>query len=175
MSPPSDSLESLSSNTESDQRTIEVLSENSLSRLSETTDSTPVPTPKSDPRKPQLFKPGRSGNPAGRPKGVKNQITILKEALELKLRNKAAWKIEKVLDKAIELALAGDKLMIKLLLELHMSKASHQEDTTQGKSQVAVVIQNLTESSQSERRSLQELGSGPGKVIDVSPKGNPNE
>lgn len=65
--------------------------------------------------------------------------------------------------------------MIKLLLELHMSKASHQEDTTQGKSQVAVVIQNLTESSQSERRSLQELGSGPGKVIDVSPKGNPNE
>lgn len=152
MSQQSDYSESSSSNTESDQRTIEVLSENSLSRLSETTPSSLPQTGK------KLFKPGRSGNPAGRPRGTKNQITILKEALELRLRNKAAYKIEKVLDKAVELALAGDRLMIKLLLELHMSKAAHTEDTTGGKSQVAVVIQNLTD------------GSGPGKVIDVSPQ-----
>lgn len=151
MSPVSDSSESSSSNTELSQKTIEVLSENSLSRLSETTPSSPPQIGK------KLFPPGKSGNPAGRPKGTKNQITVLKEALELRLRNKAAYKIEKVLDKAIELALAGDRLMIKLLLEMHVSKSAHTEDSTGGKSQVAVVIQNLTD------------GSGPSKVIDVSP------
>jgi hypothetical protein len=115
-----------------------------------------------NPRKPQIWRPGQSGNPAGRPKGTKNQITILKEALELKLRNKAAYKIEKVLDKAIELALAGDRLMIKLLLEMHMSKTVATEDSTGGKSQVAVVIQNLTDKV------------GNTEIIDVTPKqGNP--
>lgn len=51
----------------------------------------------------------------------------------------------KVLKKAINLALAGDRMMIKLLLELHMSKSAHQDDEKGGKSQVAVVIQNLTD------------------------------
>jgi hypothetical protein len=127
--------------------------ENSSSRLSEMQSSTELPTSERRPisrpvvpgNLPQNWKPGQSGNPAGRPKGVKNQITILKEALELKLRNKAAYKIEKVLDKAVELALLGDRIMIKLLLELHMSKAAHQEDTAARASQVAVVIQNLTD------------------------------
>lgn len=176
MLPVSDYSESSSSNTESDQRITEVLSENSLNRLSETTPSTRArsslaplsnerlrPSSEDQADQPkraegkQLWPKGRSGNPAGRPKGTKNQITILKEALELRLRNKAAYKIEKVLDKAVELALSGDRLMIKLLLELHMSKASHTEDTTAGKSQVAVVIQNLTE------KGLQ------GNVLDVTP------
>lgn len=48
--------------------------------------------------------------------------------------------------------------MIKLLLEMHISKSAHTEDTTQGKSQVAVVIQNLTDK-----------GSATAEVIDVTP------
>ncbi|MDE2097313.1 MAG: hypothetical protein KGL39_08730 [Patescibacteria group bacterium] len=56
-------------------------------------------------------------------------------------------------------------MMIKLLLELHMSKAAHQEDSTGGKSQVAVVIQNLTEDRSA-------TGT---KVIDITPKENLNE
>jgi hypothetical protein len=147
---------------------IEVLSENSLSRLSGTTPSTPRQTRKKqefpiDPASgKRIFPAGKSGNPAGRPKGTKNQITILREALELRLRDKASYKIEKVMDKAIEMALAGDRLMIKLLLEMHMSKASHTEDSTGGKSQVAVVIQNLTEPR-----------SDKGTIIDVTPIENP--
>jgi hypothetical protein len=68
------------------------------------------------------FLPGISGNPTGRPKGSRNQITLLKESLELSLREQAAPDIGKVLGKAVELALDGDRTMIKLLLELHMAK-----------------------------------------------------
>lgn len=91
------------------------------------------------------WQPGQSGNPNGRPKGSKNQITLLKSSLELQLRREAEGEMPKVLRKAIKLALAGDRMMIKLLLELHMSKQSHQDDEKGGKSQVAVVIQNLTD------------------------------
>lgn len=68
------------------------------------------------------FKPGQSGNPEGRPKGSKNQITLLKESLEVMLRERSEPQMAKVLDKAIELALEGDRTMLKVLLELHMSK-----------------------------------------------------
>lgn len=69
------------------------------------------------------FPKGVSGNPAGRPKGSKNQITLLRQSLELQLREQAAPDMGAVLDKAVELALEGDARMIKLLLEMHMSKS----------------------------------------------------
>lgn len=50
-----------------------------------------------------------------------------------------------IVKKAINMALGGDRQMLKLLLELHMSKAVMKEDESGGKSQVAIVIQNLTE------------------------------
>lgn len=68
------------------------------------------------------FKKGVSGNPVGRPKGSRNKITLLKQSLELQLREQAAPDMGGVLAKAVELALEGDKAMIKLLLEQHMSK-----------------------------------------------------
>jgi hypothetical protein len=116
-----------------------VVTENLSNKPSEITRSTPRQT-----SKPQIWKPGQSGNPAGRPKGVKNAITLKKQILELELREKSEKQIHKVLAKAFELALAGDRMMIKMLLEFHISKAAAVEEEGQGKSQVAVVIQNLT-------------------------------
>lgn len=84
------------------------------------------------------FPKGVSGNPAGRPKGSKNKITLLRESLELQLREQAAPDMAGVLHKATELALDGNPGMIKLLLELHMSKSAPEGGT--GKEKVAITI-----------------------------------
>lgn len=56
------------------------------------------------------FTKGQSGNPAGKPKGVRNRSTLAAEAL---LDGEA----EQLTRKAIELALAGDTVALKLCLE----------------------------------------------------------
>lgn len=61
------------------------------------------------------FKPGQSGNPKGRPRGSKNESTILKEMLSEKLslrqpngRIKKIPALEGIHRKQLELALKGD-------------------------------------------------------------------
>lgn len=81
---------------------------------------------------------GTSGNPVGRPKGSKNKITILKQSLEVALREQAADHMEAVLEKAIELALEGDRQMIKLLLDAHISKGV--SDDAKASEKVAIQI-----------------------------------
>jgi hypothetical protein len=61
-------------------------------------------------RPPHLFKPGQSGNPAGKKPGTRNRAT---RALEELLEGQA----EKLTQKAIDMALAGDMTALKLCLE----------------------------------------------------------
>src|SRR5271166_5794025 len=56
------------------------------------------------------FKPGQSGNPAGKPKGARNKTTLAVEAL---LDGEA----EALTRKAIEKALEGDSVALRLCLE----------------------------------------------------------
>jgi hypothetical protein len=56
------------------------------------------------------FRPGQSGNPLGRPKGARNRATVAAEAL---LEGEA----EALTRKAIELALAGDPVALRLCME----------------------------------------------------------
>lgn len=56
------------------------------------------------------FNPGQSGNPAGKPKGTRNRTTLAVEAL---LEGEA----EALSRKAIELALAGDTVALRLCLD----------------------------------------------------------
>lgn len=80
------------------------------------------------PRNPDgSFKKGHSGNPAGRPKGSKNAITLLRREVELALRQRTSQSMQDIVDKAIEMALEGHPGMIKLLLDHHLSKASEDE------------------------------------------------
>lgn len=79
---------------------------------------------------PTVWKPGQSGNPLGRPRGSKNKITLLKLSLEESLREDAADHMHEVLQTAIRLAKKGHPGMIKLLLELHMSKSGDTDDRT---------------------------------------------
>jgi len=61
-------------------------------------------------QKPHLFQPGQSGNPKGKPKGAKNHATRLAESL-------LDGDTEKLTRKAVELALSGDTVALRLCLE----------------------------------------------------------
>ena len=56
------------------------------------------------------FKPGQSGNPAGKPKGARNKTTLAVEAL---LNGEA----ENLTRRAIEMAMAGDGPALRLCLD----------------------------------------------------------
>jgi hypothetical protein len=43
------------------------------------------------------------------------------------------------------MAISGDKHMIRLILELHMSRPQAQEDSSSGRNQVNILVQNLTD------------------------------
>jgi hypothetical protein len=91
-----------------------------------------------------LWQPGQSGNPLGRPKGSKGRITAQKLAIEEALRDQLNMEMPEILVKAIELAKDGDRAMIKLLVEMTMSKPQATEDADEGKERVKVTIRNLT-------------------------------
>ena len=44
----------------------------------------------------QQFKPGKSGNPKGRPKGAKNESTILDEILSQKIEYRSGGRVRKI-------------------------------------------------------------------------------
>jgi hypothetical protein len=61
-------------------------------------------------QRPQTFKPGQSGNPAGKPKGARNKATLAMEAL---LDGEA----EEITRTAISMAKAGDPTAMRLVLD----------------------------------------------------------
>jgi hypothetical protein len=76
--------------------------------------------------------------------------------MELLLRELAAPAVAEVLAKALELALLGDRRMIELILNLHLSKPQAQEDASGGRNAVNIQINNLTKKTK------------PVEVIDVT-------
>jgi hypothetical protein len=105
-----------------------------------------------------------SGNPLGRPRGSKNRITQAKLGIEEALRGQLHEYMPEVLTKAIEMALKGDRAMIKLLMELTISKAQAMEDNTEGREKVQITI-----------RKLDSLNVEQSNIIDVIPETNNDE
>uniref|UniRef100_I2Q571 DUF5681 domain-containing protein n=1 Tax=Desulfovibrio sp. U5L TaxID=596152 RepID=I2Q571_9BACT len=56
------------------------------------------------------FEPGQSGNPAGKPKGCRSRAVMAAQAL-------IDGKAEEVVEKALELALAGDGPVLRAILD----------------------------------------------------------
>jgi len=81
------------------------------------------------------FVKGQSGNPLGRPKGSKNQITLAKLALEEQLRDALGPQMAEVAAKVVMQALEGDKSSQKLVWDSIMSKQALTEDKTSGSKQ----------------------------------------
>lgn len=91
------------------------------------------------------FLPGKSGNPAGRPKGAKNRITELKQEMELVLREGVNPEVLKsiIASMAAE-AMGGNVQAAKLILDRFMSNASTSDDDNESNPEIIIKIQNLT-------------------------------
>ncbi len=117
----------------------------SLDGLGDTEDATPaevenLPVAKAErspvPRDPVTGRVMGAG--PGRPKGSKNKLTLIRQALDLALREQAAPKMAAVMNKALDLAIDGDRAMIKLLLELHMSKQAQNDEKAADKVEINI-------------------------------------
>jgi hypothetical protein len=90
------------------------------------------------------FQKGQSGNPRGRPKNSKNQMTLLKEALEWESRKQISLDIGEVLAKAILMAKEGNEAMIKLLVDKIIPSVRASDDTqNNGRERIQIVINKL--------------------------------
>lgn len=92
-------------------------------------------------RKPiSKWKPGQSGNPAGRPKGAKNKITYMKLVLEGELRTQLQHEMRDILAIAIDRAKSGNDSMLKLLIDkcLPTTKAGDDDDVAKEKIQINI-------------------------------------
>jgi hypothetical protein len=90
------------------------------------------------------FLKGQSGNPAGRPKGSKNQTNLVKQAIEGQLVDELANNAGDILAKAISLAKQGDPTMIKLLLDKLLPTARNDIlNVEKGSGGINIVIKGL--------------------------------
>ncbi len=88
---------------------------------------------------------GVSGNPAGRPKNAKNEITTLKQDLELAVRkNVSALDIQDIVGAMVEKAKDGSVQAAKLILDKTISNAKEAEDITEAGGGIQVIVKNAT-------------------------------
>jgi hypothetical protein len=91
------------------------------------------------------FLPGVSGNPRGRPPSKKNQITNLKQDLEIAIRqNVNPRDIQEIVQSMVDLAKEGSVGAAKLILDKTVSNAREVEDTKADSGGIRVVIENVT-------------------------------
>jgi hypothetical protein len=74
----------------------------------------PVKTGKKQNSRPQLYKPGISGNPAGRPKGSPNYTTVLEQAI----KDYEAETGKNLLKRYIERAFTSDRVLVSIIKKL---------------------------------------------------------
>jgi hypothetical protein len=85
------------------------------------------------PPKQHRFRPGRSGNPAGRPKGAKNSATLTREILDRKIEVRSGAGVRKIsrreaiLTRFAESALEGDTKSAAFLLGYDMPESAEEQ------------------------------------------------
>jgi hypothetical protein len=109
--------------------------------------------------KPGTWVSGQSGNPSGRPKGKRNELTELKQDLEIAVRQSVAThQVVSIVNKMVDMALLGDVKAAKLILDKFLSNPKDSEDVDTGTGGIVIRIENATFKAQDESN-----------VIDVTP------
>lgn len=90
------------------------------------------------------FLPGKSGNPKGRTKGARSRITLARLLVEEGLRRKLANKADKLLDRAIDMALDGNDRVMRALLDKMLTTPKEAEEADAVDREIRVIINNLT-------------------------------
>lgn len=94
------------------------------------------------PKKAHLWSKGQSGNPKGRPPGSKNAISLVKLQVEGEMRAQMQRDMPAIMSKIMELALDGNKEMLKLVYKSWVSGTKASEDEAP-KEKIQIVIGKL--------------------------------
>lgn len=99
------------------------------------------------------FPSGVSGNPVGRPKGKKNELTELKQDLEIAVRKSLPIaRIARIVEKVAEMAEEGNLRAAKLILDKTISNAKDVDDVdNKGVGGITIRIENATFAAQREQ------------------------
>ena len=90
----------------------------------------------------KTWKPGQSGNPAGKKPGTKNKLTLYREAVLMKQEKKMLQEFPEIIGVLMEKAKQGDMTAMKLYLERVMAaKRVAEENEEKGSQQINIVIQ----------------------------------
>ena len=93
-------------------------------------------------RNPHRFQKGVAANPAGKPKGRKNNLTLYREAVLMKQEKKLLQNLPEILDMIIEKSKNGDLVAAKMFLDRVMAaKKVAEEQEEKGNKQINIVIQ----------------------------------
>lgn len=91
-----------------------------------------------------LFKPGQSGNPAGRPRGARGKATAIIEALEKEMgRAETSAKIVEVFQAVVDQAVKGSETSQKMLLDRFAPVKLFEEGASGGKPIVNITINGI--------------------------------
>lgn len=86
-----------------------------------------------------LWAKGQSGNPNGRPKGSKNAISLVKLQVEGESRAQMQHQMPDIIAKIMDMALKGDKEMLKLVYRSWVSgTVASEEDAPREKIQIVI-------------------------------------
>jgi len=87
-----------------------------------------------------LWKPGQSGNPKGRPKGSKNKLSLLREAVLESAENIVLSNFEDIVQATVELAKQGDATALKIVWDRIIPAKRTVEDKVEGEDKMNISI-----------------------------------